>query len=66
MVLMFASNGKNQVETLWERYSKFVSDALLGDPGNVFTDKSPRAKSALRVLLGLTDSDPMIAQQRPM
>ena len=25
--LMFAYNGKNQVETLWERYSQFVSDA---------------------------------------
>ncbi|KAL3801144.1 hypothetical protein ACHAW5_011092 [Stephanodiscus triporus] len=27
--LMFAYNGKNQVETLWERYSQFVSDAKL-------------------------------------
>ncbi|KAL7539128.1 hypothetical protein ACHAXR_009053 [Thalassiosira sp. AJA248-18] len=27
--LMFAYNGKNQVETLWERYSQFVSDAEL-------------------------------------
>ncbi|KAL7550470.1 hypothetical protein ACHAWF_014576 [Thalassiosira exigua] len=25
--LMFAYNGKNQVETLWERYSQFVTDA---------------------------------------
>lgn len=25
--LMFAYNGKNQVETLWERYSQFVKDA---------------------------------------
>ena len=28
-VLMFAYNGKNQVETLWECYSQFVSDAKL-------------------------------------
>lgn len=27
--LMFAYNGKNQVETLWERYSQFVTDAEL-------------------------------------
>ncbi|KAL7461387.1 hypothetical protein ACHAXS_003047, partial [Conticribra weissflogii] len=27
--LMFAYNGKNQVETLWERYSQFVADAKL-------------------------------------
>ena len=27
--LMFAYNGKNQVETLWERYSQFVSDSAL-------------------------------------
>lgn len=27
--LMFAYNGKNQVETLWERYSQFASDAEL-------------------------------------
>jgi ankyrin repeat protein len=27
--LMFAYNGKNQVETLWERYSQFISDAKL-------------------------------------
>jgi hypothetical protein len=27
--LMFAYNGKNQVETLWERYSQFVSDVKL-------------------------------------
>ncbi len=27
--LMFAYNGKNQVETLWERYSQFVSDSKL-------------------------------------
>jgi ankyrin repeat protein len=25
--LMFAYNGKNQVETLWERYNQFVADA---------------------------------------
>lgn len=28
--LMFAYNGKNQVETLWERYNQFVSDAKDG------------------------------------
>ena len=27
--LMFAYNGKNQVETLWERYSQFITDAKL-------------------------------------
>lgn len=27
--LMFAYNGKNQVETLWERYSQFVTNAEL-------------------------------------
>jgi len=27
--LMFAFNGKNQVETLWERYSQFITDAKL-------------------------------------
>lgn len=29
--LMFAYNGKNQVETLWERYSQYVSDADKGE-----------------------------------
>lgn len=27
--LMFAYNGKNQVETLWERYSQFITDAKM-------------------------------------
>jgi serine/threonine-protein phosphatase 6 regulatory ankyrin repeat subunit B len=31
--LMFAYNGKNQVETLWERYSHLVSDSDKGDTG---------------------------------
>ena len=30
--LMFAYNGKNQVETLWERYTQYVNDAKLKDP----------------------------------
>ncbi len=30
----------------------------------LFTDKSPRAKSALRGMLGLTDSDPTVVQQQ--
>ena len=30
--LMFVYNGKNQVETLWERYSQFVSHAKLETP----------------------------------
>ena len=46
--LMFAYNGKNQVETLWERYSQFVSDAKLEksssgaeeDGGAVAADKT--------------------------
>jgi ankyrin repeat protein len=29
--LMFAYNGKNQVETLWERYNQFVAEAKAGD-----------------------------------
>jgi len=32
--LMFAYNGKNQVETLWERYSQFVADAKLEKAGS--------------------------------
>ena len=32
--LMFAYNGKNQVETLWERYSQFITDAKLEKSGD--------------------------------
>ena len=41
--LMFAYNGKNQVETLWERYSQFVAD------GSVDTDEGtyPILKEAM-------------------
>jgi ankyrin repeat protein len=31
--LMFAYNGKNQVETLWERYSQYVGDDNEKDDG---------------------------------
>ena len=33
--LMFAYNGKNQVETLWERYSQFVTEADVEKSGNL-------------------------------
>jgi serine/threonine-protein phosphatase 6 regulatory ankyrin repeat subunit B len=36
--LMFAYNGKNQVETLWERYTQFVADAETSGEGEDATD----------------------------
>mmetsp|Transcript_16232 Transcript_16232/g.35080 ORF Transcript_16232/g.35080 Transcript_16232/m.35080 type:complete len:935 (-) Transcript_16232:2103-4907(-) len=42
--LMFAYNGKNQVETLWERYSQFVSDAKLEKSTAAITDGEEAAE----------------------
>jgi ankyrin repeat protein len=44
--LMFAYNGKNQVETLWERYSQFISDAKLEKSATAGGEKDGIASSA--------------------
>lgn len=36
--LMFAYNGKNQVETLWERYHQFVSESEMESTGEAVDD----------------------------
>lgn len=38
--LMFAYNGKNQVETLWERYTEFVKESEMEKKGNGAGDDS--------------------------
>lgn len=45
--LMFAYNGKNQVETLWERYSQYVSDSDKGEDGVDDAGTGPIIKEAL-------------------
>lgn len=50
--LMFAYNGKNQVETLWERYSQFASDA---EPGADDGGTGPIIREALDNHTALVD-----------
>lgn len=50
--LMFAYNGKNQVETLWERYSQFVAE---GEGDDEETDTMPIIKEALENHTALVD-----------
>jgi ankyrin repeat protein len=45
--LMFAYNGKNQVETLWERYSQIVADNDKGDGAQEEAGTGPILKEAL-------------------
>ena len=45
--LMFAYNGKNQVETLWERYSQFVADSDKGEEKVDDAGTGPIIKEAL-------------------
>jgi ankyrin repeat protein len=52
--LMFAYNGKNQVETLWERYNQFVADAASAEEADD-AGTGPMIKEALAKHNALVD-----------
>merc|ERR1711893_113529 len=58
--LMFAYNGKNQVETLWERYTQFVKESEVessdkevddGDTGKIIRDALDKHNKMVELLI---------------